>query len=102
LIYDILLEDLFGVVVVPLVRGKGAREGGNNFSFHVILLLAATGLGIGTLVPVVFVPTHPRGEEVGRIDLVFIGVPEGVSDGTKEEGVVKRGEDVGRGPGGSE
>ena len=78
-------------------------------SLHVTLLLAGTGLGIGTLVLGFLVSTHPRGEELGRRDLVFIGASVGLSEGIKVVGfdhldgvVVKRGVEEGRDSGGSE
>ena len=68
------------------VRGKGVREGGNKVFLHVILPLAGTELGTGTLVPGVLVSTHPRDEGLGRRDLVFIGASVGLSEGIKEGG----------------
>ncbi len=99
-------------VRAQLVRGNGAREGGNNLSLHVAFPLAGTELGFGTLVPGDCVSTHPRGEEVGRRVLFFIGASvgtsEGINDGTRLEGdvgrgvLVKLGLDVGSGSGVSE
>ena len=87
MIYEVRLEDLFRAVLISLVRGNGAREGGNKVSLHVTLLLAWMELGIGTLVlPGVLVSTHPRGEGLGRRDLVFIGASVGLSEGIKEGG----------------
>ena len=92
-----------------LVRGKEASEGGNKVSLHVTLLLAGTGPGVGTLVPGVLVSTHPRGEELGRRGLVFIGASVGLSEGIKDEVfgdlvevLVKRGLEEGRDSDGSE